>query len=197
MLSHVKNVRMRLVVTVAAGVLLAGCGSGARPPDAAPRAASAAATTAAAQTAGAGAASTPRAATGSTTPAATARAGLRIEALLQPQGPTVEATVRIEAATSSAPADLIVTAKVTKPGVFPIHLHGGTCRAPSASVGFLGTLVPGQEGRATFQTSGVALPGGTSVLTFELLERNEVVIDIHDPAGAVVACAELRRGGQQ
>lgn len=198
MSTYGRATRLVLVATTLAALMLLGaCGREAARADRAPGTPSGkAGTTAASATPTAAPTATPRAsAPAATTSPTAAPRGLRVEALLQPRTP-VEAGVRLTAPNPTAPAEVTVTARITRPGSYPVHLHGGSCRAPSASLSFLGTLTPGGEGQASLTTSG-ALPGSATALTFELLDRNELIIDIHDPNGAVVACAEFARGGQQ
>lgn len=184
--------RVVMLSALACIVLTVACGGAATRTGRAP-AAGAPTTVAASPTA------TPRAASATASNPATATAasrGLRIEAMLQPRSP-VEAGVRVEAPTASAPADVTVTARIPRPGSYPVHLHSGSCRTPGATTGFLGALTPGGEGQATLRVASPALPGTATALTFELIDKNELIIDIHDPSGAIVACAEFARGGQQ
>ena len=87
---------------------------------------------------------------------------------------------------------LTITATGLKPGsAYRAVLRGGTGNQQSASVGVLGDLTAGDDGRGSLTTTEVQVAGGAAPLIVSLLADQDRTITLVGPGGGTIATATL------
>lgn len=110
---------------------------------------------------------------------------------LEPQaGSGVSGTATVGVPGPTAPVAISLTG-LAAGAAYAVNLHSGTCAAPSASFGRLGSITADASGRGQLQaTSATAATGAAITLTPELVLDGAHILTVLGPNG-VVACGAI------